>query len=103
MLRTATGISECLPSALKFILYKLRELPMAWFYLHAPRAEDKGRCEGDDACVATAGFGRVADRFVAASTGQLAAIEDKIHIFSAYIPLLSSANPRFPAQQLAAP
>ena len=59
--------------------------------------------EGDEASGATAGFGRVADRLVATSTGQLAAIEDKIHIFSTPIPIYSSSNPLVPAQRLAAP
>jgi hypothetical protein len=59
--------------------------------------------EGDGASGATAGFRRVSDLFVATSTRQLAAVEDKIHIFSNPIPIYSSSNPPFPAQQLAAP
>jgi len=43
MLRTATGISECLPSAVQFILCKHRELSVVRFFLHVRRAGDKGR------------------------------------------------------------
>ena len=43
MLRTATGISECLPSAVQFILCNHRELSVARFCLRVRRAGDEGR------------------------------------------------------------
>ena len=60
-------------------------------------------CECEGGVGATGGFWRVSGAFAATSTGQLAAIEDKIHIFSTPIPIYSSSNPLVPAQQLAAP
>ena len=43
MLRASTGISECFPSAVQFVLCKLWELFVAWFFLYARRAGGKGR------------------------------------------------------------
>ena len=43
MLRASTGISECFPSAVQFVLCKLCELFIAWFFLYARRAGGKGR------------------------------------------------------------
>ena len=60
-------------------------------------------CECEGGVGATGGFRRVSGAFAAICTGQLAAIEDKIHIFSTPIPIYSSSNPLVPAQQLAAP
>ena len=59
-----------------------------------------GVSEGDAG--AAAGFRRVSGAFAASCTGQLAAIEDKMHIFSTPIPIYSSSNPLFLAQQPAA-
>ena len=43
MLRMATSISECLLSGVQFILGKLCELSVAWFFLCACRAGDNAR------------------------------------------------------------
>ena len=43
MLRTATGISECLLSGVQFILGKLCELSVAWLFLCVCRAADNAR------------------------------------------------------------
>ena len=73
-------------------------------FLARAQGRRKGQaCEDDGTSGAAAGFRRVSAAFAASSTGQLAAIEDKIHIFSTPIPIYSSSNPLVPAQQLAAP
>ena len=73
-------------------------------FLARAQGRRKGQAyEGDGASGATAGFRRVSGAFAGSSTGQLAAIEDKIDIFSTPIPNYSSYNSPFSAQQLAAP
>jgi hypothetical protein len=52
MLRTATGISECRPSAVQFILCNHRELSVLRFCLRVCRAGDKGRHMGATAQLA---------------------------------------------------
>ena len=43
MLRTASGISECLPSTVQFVLWKHHEMSVARFSLCVCRAGDNGR------------------------------------------------------------
>ena len=52
MLRTATGISECLPSAFQFVFCKHCELSVALFFLSARRAGNNGRRVGATALLA---------------------------------------------------
>ena len=52
MLRTATGIFKCLPSPVQFIVYKLRELCIALFFLGVRRAGVKDRRVGATALLA---------------------------------------------------